>query len=79
MANNVGDVYYGDPRAVAVAGKYIGGEPNDNTPHSVVHGAFTIKTNSADEAAKLMAAWRTFATVVEHQLRVFRAEIPPGD
>ena len=61
MSRHVNNVWYDDPRAVAIAEKYAGGDPNDNTPHSAVHGGFNVLTDSRVEIDKLIGAWDEIA------------------
>lgn len=73
MAGHINDVHYDDPRAVQIAGKYLNnGDPNDNTPHSVVHGAVSIECKSVEESKAIMAAWPTLMADLEKGLRALR-------
>lgn len=71
MAGHINDVHYDDPRAVQVAGKYLN-KPDDDNPHSVVHGAVSIECNSVEESKAIMAAWPTLMADLEKGLRAFR-------
>lgn len=85
MSSNIGNTYYSDPRAVQIAGKYLeGGEPDDKTPHSAVHGDFNFLTNSFAEAQALMNAWPEIMQNLHDMAQkileaIPKSESPPGE
>ena len=64
MSGHINDVHYDDPRAAKVAGRYLGRGADDDTPHSVVHGAILIEAKSIDESNAIMAAWPQIMSAV---------------
>ena len=76
MAGHINDVHYDDPRAVKVAGKYLGGNSDDDTPHSVVHSAVSIECKSMEETQAVMAAWPRLMADLEQALQDFRNGVP---
>lgn len=80
MPGHINDVHYDDPRAVKVAGKYLGRGADDDTPHSVVHGAISIEAKSIEESNAIMAAWPVLMGDLEKGLRALRtARLMDGD
>ena len=54
---STGRISYSDPRGVKIAAKYVYGADPNSDPHSAVHGDLNVFTDSAKQAATIIAKW----------------------
>ena len=54
----IGPIYYDQPRAVKIAGKYVHDTEHPELPHSAVHSAINVMTETQTETDALLAQWR---------------------
>lgn len=77
MSGRIGNLYYDDARGVQIAGKYLdGGDPADKTPHSAVHSAINVLTNSVTEAQAIIAQWPRIMDAAQGEVLAIISELP---